>query len=127
MPCWCGATAATIADDDNNVTAADTPAARSSDASRDRATGKNGSDAIRIEDDAVSSDAVSSEAVSSVDVEGSDEDVVAAAEEKMHALADAKARVEEEASKELEKAVVEGVDENLAKSLADMLPNITRG
>ena len=39
----------------------------------------------------------------------------------------AKARVEEEASKELEKAVVEGVDENLAKSLADMLPNITRG
>jgi sodium-coupled neutral amino acid transporter 10 len=121
------ASAAAAADDDDAddadgaSAAADTPADRSSGASRDRATGKNRSDAtadaVRTED----------EPVSSSDVEGSDEDVVAAAEEKINALADAKAKVEEEASKELEKAVVEGVDEDLAKSLADMLPNITRG
>ena len=109
-------------DDDASASAAeDTPADGSHGASRDRATGKNRfdatADAVRTED----------ETVSSGDVEGSDEDVVAAAEEKINALADAKAKVEEEASKELEKAVVEGVDEDLAKTLADMLPNITRG
>ena len=52
-------------------------------------------------------------------------EVVAAAEAKMSALSDAAAEAEEEEAKALEAAATGGVDEELAKTLAGLLPNIT--
>ena len=50
---------------------------------------------------------------------------MAAAEAKMSALSDAAAEAEEEEAKALEAAATGGVDEELAKTLAGLLPNIT--
>ena len=53
-------------------------------------------------------------------------DVVAMADEKIHELNDAKAKVETEAEQALETAVTaEGVDETLASELASALTNLT--
>jgi hypothetical protein len=52
-------------------------------------------------------------------------EVVAAVEAKMSALSDAAAEAEEEEAKALEAAATGGVDEELAKTLAGLLPNIT--
>jgi hypothetical protein len=53
-------------------------------------------------------------------------DVVAMADEKIHQLEDAKAKVETEAEKALETAAAtEGVDETLAAELASALANLT--
>ena len=55
-----------------------------------------------------------------------DSDVVAMADEKIHELHDAKAKVETEAEKALETAVTaDGVDETLAAELASALANLT--